>query len=282
MENNFASRGSPLSPRERKKMLSVVSCTRTTTVEGYTSIRAVVQFSSDGKMKDVDGNIRLHFCFLREPQHYSKADDNNAPAAAAAAASDEPEKKRKRPNEDKSEEDCDMLAQDRERQFEPNTIVSYQLDYSVDHGKMDQIFQIDVYASGRAPSVEEAIPIIDEEDEEDEEDLEESHGGESVGEAEAPPPTGTDEYEEVEMEDDASACQASEAADRFGVFIHLENVVAFLKRSGLSLNEHSVFYFLLSFPFYEHEWDVSGFLLSMLGGEDDDGEDEEEQCKIRE
>lgn len=269
-----------------KNMLSVVSCTRTTTLDGHSSIRAVVQLSNDGKMKGVDGNIRLHFCFLREPQHYSKAAENNAPAAEA---SDEPEKKRKRPNEGESEEDCDRLAPDSERQFEPNTIVSFQLDYSVDHGKMDQIFQVDVYASGRAPSIEEAIPIIDEEDGEDEEDLEESNGGDGWsgilatldGDAKAPPPKGTDEYEEVQMEDDASADQASDSADRFGVFIHLENVVAFLKRSGLRLNEHSVFYFLLSFPFYEHEWDISGFLLSMLGDEDDDDEDEQ-VCKIRE
>jgi len=257
-------------------MLSVVSCTRTTTLEGYTSIRAVVQLSNDGKMKGVSENIRLQFCFLREPQHYSKADETNAPAAA----SDEPEKKRKRPNEDESEEDSEKLAMDSERQFEPNTIVSYQLDYSVDHGKMEQIFQIDVYASGGAPSIGEAIPIIDEE--EDEEDLE-TNGGDD--DAEAPPPKGTDEYEEVQMEDDDeshSADQASDSADRFGVFIHLENVVAFLERSGMSLNEHSIFYFLLSFPFYEHEWDITGFLLSVIGDEDEDDEDEQDMCKIRE
>ncbi|EJK66933.1 hypothetical protein THAOC_12093, partial [Thalassiosira oceanica] len=116
----------------------------------------------------------------------------------------------------------------------------------------------------------EAIPIVDEEDGEDEEDLED------------PPPKGTDEYEEAQMEDDASADQASDSADRFGVFIHLENVVAFLKRSGLRLNEHSVFYFLLSFPFYEHEWDISGFLLSMLGDEDDDDEDEQVSSALEE
>ncbi len=36
----------------------------------------------------------------------------------------------------------------------------------------------------------------------------------------------------------------------------------FLDRANINLNERSVFHFLLTFPFYEHEWDIAGFLLN--------------------
>lgn len=63
--------------------------------------------------------------------------------------------------------------------------------------------------------------------------------------------------------------------DRFGVFIDPKNVVAFLDRANINLNERSVFHFLLTFPFYEHEWDIAGFLLNALFDDDDQDDDEE-------
>ena len=52
-----------------KSMLRVISCTRTTTIDGYSSIHAIVQFDNDGSMdKNVRNHVRLHFTFLREPQ----------------------------------------------------------------------------------------------------------------------------------------------------------------------------------------------------------------------
>ena len=36
-----------------------------------------------------------------------------------------------------------------------------------------------------------------------------------------------------------------------------------------------MFHFLLTFPFYEHEWDIAGFLLNALFDDDDQDDDEE-------
>ena len=48
--------------------------------------------------------------------------------------------------------------------------------------------------------------------------------------------------------------------------------------------QHLQFFFLLTFPFYEHEWDLVGFVVdAVLGGEEDeemeeDDEDTEKKC----
>ena len=58
--------------------MSVISCERTTTLEGYSSIHAIVQLKNDGMMKGVDDNIRLHFAFVREPQHNNTAKNGDS------------------------------------------------------------------------------------------------------------------------------------------------------------------------------------------------------------
>jgi hypothetical protein len=44
-----------------------------------------------------------------------------------------------------------------------------------------------------------------------------------------------------------------------------------------SYGDITVFFFLMTFPFYEHEWDIVGFLLKAVFDSDDsaDGTDEE-------
>ena len=64
------------------------------------------------------------------------------------------------------------------------------------------------------------------------------------------------------------------ARDRFGVFVDPENVVAFLDRANINLDEKSVFHFLLTFPFYEHEWDIAGFIFDALFDDEDDDDDD--------
>ena len=67
--------------------------------------------------------------------------------------------------------------------------------------------------------------------------------------------------------------------DRFGVFVDPQCIVGFLDRVNMNMNEQSVVYFLLTFPFYEHEWDMSGFVLSSMfdGDDDDDDMDDEDE-----
>ncbi|KAL3770085.1 hypothetical protein ACHAW5_003461 [Stephanodiscus triporus] len=116
------------------------------------------------------------------------------------------------------------------------------------------------------------------------------------------------EFDDVEMSDDGGSSDSGNddrdyaraegnvktpgehggggVGDRFGVFVDPQNVIAFLDRANINLDDRSVFYFLLSFPFYEHEWDIAGFLFNALFGDEDgdnieDDEDEEIEDEIK-
>ena len=387
-------------------MMTVVSCTRTTTLEGYSSIQAVVQLKNDGKMDGVKDHVRLCFSFLREPQHhptnsssgddvaneviYADADNffngeedsdddcdvsgseagnvgvetgeeaangknvsqkkrvkenNNAKRKRGDGEEDTPiqqhGKKSKHPDganktnpnnganstNDASSNDGstsnptndEMASNERygksDNNITPKTIVSYKIQYSVDNGKLEQLLGVDVLAMGEFPSVEEAIPLIDDgqgddreggekskmEDDsatsqgvidKDDDDGDKSNGennniGENKsGKSSKQSSPKDSKFEEIEMFDDDDGGDMKgigndddgNAADRFGVSIDPENVVAFLDRTNMNLNDSSVFYFLMTFPFYEHEWDIAGFLVSALFDEGEDEEDEMMDC----
>ncbi|KAL7539194.1 hypothetical protein ACHAWF_006331 [Thalassiosira exigua] len=343
-----------------KDMLQVVSCTRTATSDGYSSIRATVQLNNDEKMQGVDEYVRLYFSFLREPQHAGEAkgddeevfyadaddyfqqtdDDSNAGCEqccdfekTSTKCEERPTKKLKRTTptgnlagvDDKkavsedvngSEDDTQSSGQSNSRKFTPKTIVTYKVDYSVDHGKIRQLFGVDIYALGEHPSIEEAVPIVDDGEVEATDDQsivsteKDSEGncddsgacqGKTCSDAmekTSSPFSSCDstkdktyntnqmkttdsgsEFEEIEVSDDDNPnsdennIDGSGNGDRFGVSVNPENVVAFLEEANINLNEQTVFQFLLSFPFYEVEWDIPGFLLMSLF-DDEDGEDD--------
>ena len=68
-------------------------------------------------------------------------------------------------------------------------------------------------------------------------------------------------------------------SDRYGAHINPETLTDLLTWSQLEMDEYTVFFFLMTFPFYEHEWDLVGFVLdtvfaeSLEEGDDDDDED---------
>lgn len=360
MEDNGDDDGEAADLLEKKKnrelitrfqdMLRVISCTRTATPDGYSSIQCVVQLDNDGKMQGVKDYIRLHFTFLREPQHdhdtgasddddddvkviYANADDyfsgedeeggsgndgcdddatmDNVKNGKKECVHGQPTKKRKRiakdidappPVNDEHENvnveingsGSDIPNNQQSTTFKPKTIITYKIDYSIDSGKMEQLLGVDVLAFGEHPSIEEAIPMMEEEDDDDDDAEEDNvmNGGvedDKIEEsacanhdhrlekeetsAKQSPKSGT-EFEEIEMSDHDSSSENNNdpennnnntgEGDRYGVFVNPQNVVAFLDRANINLNEQSVFYFLMTLPFYEHEWDIAGFLLSAL------------------
>ena len=321
-------------------MLRVISCTRTATPEGYSSIQAVVQLDNDGKMDGaVEGYVRLHFTFLREPQHdvvtgddngehneifYADADDyfsdDDDHDGEDSTGNEQPSKKRKRASKDTAtpasagatkesdETDDEIIGDDEQnnkatedsqaisagdKKFTPKTIITYKIDYSIDYGKKEQLLGVDIYALGEHPSPEEAMPMINDEVDEEEDGAEnysEPMNEDKVGpdnntstkEKDKQSPSSAEEFEDIEMSDDDdnnpnNEENSTENGDRFGVYINPENVVAFLDRTNMNFNEQSVFYLLMTLPFYEHEWDISGFLLSALFDEEDDEENEDEE-----
>jgi len=178
--------------------------------------------------------------------------------------------------------------QSNDNNFKPKTIVSYKVEYSVDYGKFEKLFGLDIYASGDVPSIEEAVPLMEGDDASNDGSGDERSKG--CNEASAAdnartqcadePPTDESDIDEIEMslsgysadESTQSNVENGNAADRFGASVEPEQIVKFLDQSNMNFDEKTVFHFLLMFPFYEHEWDVSGFLLSSLF--DDDNEEE--------
>jgi hypothetical protein len=293
-------------------------------------------------MQGVKNNVRLHFKFVREPQH--QTEDESNPTCADDSADDHDEvlladsdgydrrdsssdnderqhdeptrKKRKRTTNDKKtaindkesmEEDVnvdsknvssrsnchDPIKTSRSTKFTPKTIVTYKIDYSVDFGKMERLLGVDIYALDEHPSLEQAIPLQDEDaveqlDKETKDTKNSVEGKEQRNDASthSKDPGEDGIFEDVELSDDdnsdnkddsqSNGNNSSGGGDRFGVYINPENVVAFLDRTNLNLNDRSVFYFLLTFPFYEHEWDIPGFVLDALFDDDDDDDDEDD------
>lgn len=300
--------------------MSVISCERTTTLEGYSSIRAVIELKNDGMMRGVNDNVRLHFTFVREPQqnetddttnngYDAKRDDEekNHDADVEESSYSEDAGKRKRRTNNPCSETCNkrtctqqqdetdvdtMMSNDSDNnneRFTPKTIVTYKIDMSVDYGQMETLLGVDIYALGEHPSIEEAVPMMHEEDGEDDDDEEDvdqmsaddegddSHAdcGGAEEEKEVPNSRTDDnnDFEEIEMTDtdDSQSAQGDAGkGDRFGVFVDPQCIVGFLDRVNMNMNEQSVIYFLLTFPFYEHEWDMSGFVLSSMFDDDDD------------
>ena len=254
-------------------------------------------------MRGVKDNVRLHFSFVREPQQntttnndddddaillsgttnenrhnididessYSDSDD-----AGKRKRSQSGEKDNKRTcNQDQVETDghASLDVDNGNDSFTPQTIVTYKIDMSIDYGQMETLLGVDIYALGEHPSVEEAIPMMHEEDED--EDIGNDSSSPDCDAIEIDAPSTKGDLEEIEMSDtDDNSEENAGNGDRFGVFVDPQLIVGFLNHVNMNLNEQSVIYFLLTFPFYEHEWDISGFVLSSMFDEDDSDDDD--------
>jgi hypothetical protein len=67
-------------------------------------------------------------------------------------------------------------------------------------------------------------------------------------------------------------------ADQYAAGMDPEVVSQFTQavQLGSSIPDITVFFLLMTFPFYEHEWDIVGYLLKEVFDSDDDGEEEDD------
>jgi len=96
-----------------------------------------------------------------------------------------------------------------------------------------------------------------------------SFSAKAVGEA---VPNNDDDETLSESEEDGSL---DEGGDRFAAGMDPDVLRAFLEGSHLDraeLDDDVAFFLLMSFPFYESEWDLVGFALDAVFGYDDDSE----------
>ena len=269
-----------------QQILNVVSCSRTKTLEGRVNFHCVVELSRDAKMnKNVRDCIRLEFTYDRSPVSYSDYcsgssqgcllddDDDDGNASMATGTNTIGVKAHK------------------------GTRVMYSIDFSRDYGQKQRLITIEVMASGEAPSAEQAIPMEDDDDdnskgdrEEDDEDVWEDYDEdgepeeESAEKMDAEDEKGAEATYKLKSENASKKTAANvmttfvgDGKDRYAAYVDPESLYEFLSCTGLLFDEATTIYFLMTFPFFEHEWDLLGFLLdAVFGGDggDDSGEEE--------
>ncbi len=137
------------------------------------------------------------------------------------------------------------------------TNLTYHIDLSKDYMQKERLIDIEVHARDKSPSIKTAEPMeeamIEEYDE----------NGKLV----------TNDHQDVE---DQSLIDDS--PDRFAAFCDPDVLDNFLRWSGLQLDAQNAIFLLMTFPYYEHEWDLFGFLLEcVFGCEEDESEDDDDK-----
>jgi hypothetical protein len=216
-------------------------------MDGNSSIDAVVEIVKDSKMKNVNHSIRLTFKFRREAVPM----ECNEMQEATASQSDSPITPENNNNH---------------KHKKSPTHVTYDIEYSKDYGEKKRLLTIEVRAENNYPSSKEAIPMDDENSVENDEeyDLIQDEITNNM-------------MEESKIQDSMSVASDEKSnADQYAAYVDPETLEDFLESAGLELNAENSLFFLMTFPFYEHEWDIFGFLLDCVFGADDDSDDFED------
>ena len=235
-------------------LMNVVSCTRTKTMDGNVTIHCVVELSRDDKMNaNIKENVRLEFAYDRSPITYIDSKDKHAPNDADNDN-----------NDGNTGDDCDtsMITSGPGDDVHRGTRIMYSIDFSFDHGPKERLITIEVMASGEAPSSEQAIPMEDDEGGDGEdvwEDFDED--GEPLSKAEA-----DDVVENMDEDEASQKTGIKDGKDRYAAYVDPEELHKFLSCTGLVFDEATSIYFLMTFPYFEFEWDLLGFLLDAVFG----------------
>jgi hypothetical protein len=143
------------------------------------------------------------------------------------------------------------------------THINYTIEFSKDFGERHRLLVAECWAPGEAPSMEPAVPVdgwedMDEEDEDGmEATVEEEEGNEKP----------MDATKEADSENE------KDERDRFAAYMDPDVITQLLDWSGIEMDEGPLFFLLMTFPFWEQEWDLVGFVLDVIfGGEEDDDE----------
>jgi hypothetical protein len=157
---------------------------------------------------------------------------------------------------DKFCRDIDGISHHSDKKQNNQTRITYDIEFSKDYGKKKQLLSIEVHAKNNYPSSEQALPMEDDcVVEEDELTVD------------------VDTMDESKTQDSMSiVSEDKNDADRYCAYVDPESLDEFLTFAGLDLNAENSLFFLMTFPFYEHEWDIFGFLLDCVFGNDDESD----------
>ena len=173
------------------------------------------------------------------------------------------------------------------------TSVWYAIDVARDDGPREKILWVKVFAAGSVPS---ALPAqnLDDDDEDGWEDIDEDDDDQSTSQAESKlkkarlsedeEPTEDQDMKEAKTETimmDEDDPNGAPLADRFTAGIDPVALSQFWQWTRLQeTDEATSFFLLMTFPFYEMEFDLTGFILdAVFGAEDEDeqGADDDKQ-----
>jgi len=251
-----------------KSMINVLSCSRCTTRDGYCKIDAVVEMRKDELMKDVEESVRLTFSYEREPIHHgSNLDDINL---SSSRIGDDHTVDMDSDESTGEGFNCEMMSRaksDKTSTTCPNvnrTHITYKIEMSRDHGMNERILTVEIFAPGDSPSPEKAVPLDDGEEEIWEEYDDEGNQKEVLQHMEEDN-TSTRSGKDKQLHE---TDEKSVTRDQYGAYVDSEVLMKFLRWSNLKLDDSSSVFFFLTFPFYEHEWDLVSFVLDATFGED--------------
>ena len=155
----------------------------------------------------------------------------------------------------------------RERLPEGGTRVWYSMDVSRDHGPLEKVLWCQVLAAGDAPS---ALPAVDM-DADDEDGWEDIEDDDDEASSPALKKQKSDSSSESKEEPDAAVLGGE--ADRYTAGMDPDALQQFLQWTQVDVpDEASAFFLLMTFPYHDAEWDLVGYILDAVFGNEDDGE----------
>jgi hypothetical protein len=136
--------------------------------------------------------------------------------------------------------------------------IMYTINVAKDYGPSERLLTIEVWAVGEGPSREPAEQLDEEEWKDDDDDAMDASTEEVSAEGASTNDVATTKKE----------------LDRYAAYMDPETLTDLLTWTQLQMDEYTIVFFLMTFPFYEHEWDLVGFVLDAVFGETDDDDDE--------
>lgn len=225
---------SPIPPCIVQKLLSVIRCDRLVTRDGYSSIDAAVQLDRDSDMDEmVESHLQLSFRYERRPMTAGDLEFEGDPPFPSP---------------------------------EGRTHVGYFIDLSRDHGEKIRLLAVVIWAKGKNPSVLPPEPLQTNDDDEwediDEDDKMETSQGSIQG---------SQEDEDASFNDTNAASEAK--CDQYVAILDPDPLSDLMTWTNLGLGEVTVFFLLMTFPFFEHEWDLVGLILEAAFGVEEEDDD---------
>jgi hypothetical protein len=167
--------------------------------------------------------------------------------------------------------------------------VFYSIELSHNYGEREQLLEVQVWAPAGVPSGEPAVCVQQalfggqEDDDDDEEDgssdIDENENAPVVVSDDAPSDTPTAKKKQKTSDSPPASDsnvdddEKEETHDSYVAQMDPNVLHNFMESAGLQpMTEATAFFLLMSFPYYEHEWDLIGYVLDQVFGGDSDDE----------